>query len=227
MKTLSIVAATCALVAGPVFAQSSVTLYGRLDAAARYTKNDGVGSIKSLANTGNSSSRFGVFGSEDLGDGLSATFWLESSVGVDVGTGGGSAVANQFWDRESNVGLVSKTYGEIRLGYDLTQPYNMWGNVDPYSHVGVGGSGNLYQGSQVGPVQAAFGSDRNVGTTIRARNMVQYFLPQEALGGIHGGVFAAPGEGGTAANAANKYTGFSLGYSRAKKFDIGDRKAHV
>ena len=51
-------------------AQSSVTVFGVLDAAARYTKSSGK-TLKSLGSDGLSSSRLGC-GVEDLGGGLKA-----------------------------------------------------------------------------------------------------------------------------------------------------------
>ena len=67
--------ALAALAATASFAQSTVTLYGVVDAA--YAKGTGSVSDKTqLKSGGYSSSRFGVRGTEDLGGGLKASFWL-------------------------------------------------------------------------------------------------------------------------------------------------------
>ncbi|MCZ8075622.1 MAG: porin, partial [Paucibacter sp.] len=77
-------------------AQSSVTLFGVIDVAARYTKANGQ-TLKSLATDGNTSSRLGVRGEEDLGGGLKAGFWLEGSVAADAGT----SDKDRFWGRRA------------------------------------------------------------------------------------------------------------------------------
>ena len=66
---------------------SSVILEGVVDASARLTHNS-LGSLKSLSSGNNSTSRIVFRGTEDLGDGLYAGFWLESSIFVDTGTSG-------------------------------------------------------------------------------------------------------------------------------------------
>ena len=72
-------------VAGAVSAQSSVTLFGVLDVNARWLNNDGVKQY-SLSQDGLQSSRLGVRGSDDLGGGLRAGFWLEGAINPDTGT---------------------------------------------------------------------------------------------------------------------------------------------
>ena len=68
---------------------SSVTLFGVADVSVAYiSTKDKVGDSKSvygLANGGNSSSRLGFRGEEDLGGGLKAGFWLEGGINVDDG----------------------------------------------------------------------------------------------------------------------------------------------
>src|SRR3981189_3216121 len=94
----SLVALAALAVAGVASAQSSVTLFGVVDAAvSSYTnKSDTVfgGSIKTsqtaLTNSGYNSSRLGFRGTEDLGGGLAASFWLEAGIGNDDGTVGAS-----------------------------------------------------------------------------------------------------------------------------------------
>jgi len=111
-------------------AQSSVTLYGRLDLSV----NKGVGSAtKNLSN--GSGSRFGVRGSEDLGGGLSALFNLEHRFDADTGgaqafnitpTGttvaAGSGTANRFWGGRSIVGLKGN-FGQVVLGREYTTAF--------------------------------------------------------------------------------------------------------
>jgi predicted porin len=85
MKKALIALAVLGLTGGAAVAQSSVTLFGVLDASARYVKYNGK-NVKLLGTDGLSSSRLGVRGVEDLGNGLKAGFWLESAVNPDTGT---------------------------------------------------------------------------------------------------------------------------------------------
>jgi predicted porin len=91
-KSLLALAALTAF-AGVASAQSSVTLFGVIDANMRNVKN-GSGSLKTLSTDGMGSSRLGLRGTEDLGGGMRASFWLEGSVNVDVG-GGAKTAATQ------------------------------------------------------------------------------------------------------------------------------------
>lgn len=168
-------------------AQSSVTINGIADAAARSVSNSGRGSVKSLVSGSNSTSRIIVRGAEDLGGGLSASFHLEHGLALDTGlpTGG-------FWDRRSTVSLASKAAGELRLGRDFVPTYAGWSRFDPFSYVGIAGSNNLISGSQQGPIRAGFGTGAN--TTVRSSNGIQFFLPA-GLAGFEGGLMAAAGEG--------------------------------
>lgn len=123
-KTL-IVAAAAASFATVAHAQSSVTLYGVLDAGITYQSNvqNAAGQGKSLWSMGSGidQSRFGLRGSEDLGGGLKAIFTLES--GFNIGNGK-FANNNGMFNRQAFVGLSSQ-YGTVTLGkqYDSVQDY--------------------------------------------------------------------------------------------------------
>ena len=114
MKKSLVALAVLAGFAGAAAAQSSVTLFGVIDVAARYTKANGQ-DTKQLTNDGSSSSRFGVRGVEDLGGGLKAGFWLEGALAADTGT----ADATRFWGRRASVSLMGD-FGEVRLGRGKT-----------------------------------------------------------------------------------------------------------
>jgi predicted porin len=203
MNKTPIAAALLALCAGPALAQSSVLITGIMDAAARSVSNEDKGSIKSLVSGSNSTSRLVVRGTEDLGAGLSASFWLEHGLAVDTG-----AATGGFWDRRATVSLASKAAGELRLGRDFVPSYVGWSRFDPFSYVGVAGSNNAVSATPLGPIRSAFGSNAN--TTVRASNAVQYFLPA-GLGGVEGQVLVAAAEGGSAAD--NKSIGGRVGWS--------------
>lgn len=94
-KTNPTASVLCALsllaAAGTAQTQSSVTLYGIVDAAARYSSGldaayNGSAISHFVVNSGiNNTSRFGLRGVEDLGGGLKAVFNLESGINVDTG----------------------------------------------------------------------------------------------------------------------------------------------
>lgn len=66
-------------------AETSVQLYGTLDAGLGWTRVSGEGSQRDVLSGGQTDSLWGIRGHEDLGDGLRATFNLES--GIDLATG--------------------------------------------------------------------------------------------------------------------------------------------
>jgi len=77
MKKIRIaLAVSVALAATAAHAQTSVTLYGLIDAGITYTNNVGGSSRVALASGNISGSRFGLRGTEDLGGGLKALFVL-------------------------------------------------------------------------------------------------------------------------------------------------------
>ncbi|HZZ09626.1 MAG TPA: porin [Paraburkholderia sp.] len=122
MKKSLIVVAVAASFASVAHAQSSVTLYGLLDAGLTYTSNVNHGSQWSAGNGGINQSMFGLRGSEDLGGGLKAIFTLES--GFDLGNGKFANNGGMF-NRQSFVGLSSAQFGTVTLGrqYDAAQDY--------------------------------------------------------------------------------------------------------
>ena len=107
MKKIALVAALAAI-AAPAFAQSSVTLWGRINTTVEMQK---VGNQDRKTVVENNASRLGFKGTEDLGGGLKASFMLEHGLNSDTGTASNTA----FWNREASVQL-SGAFGAIRLG---------------------------------------------------------------------------------------------------------------
>ncbi|WP_353091917.1 porin [Methylibium sp.] len=106
MKKLALAAALCAAFTGSAFAQSSVTLYGRVNTSVEFQDN---GQTDRTVME-NNASRWGLKGNEDLGGGLSAFFMLETGFGSDTGAGSGG------FNREAFVGLKSASFGQIKAG---------------------------------------------------------------------------------------------------------------
>ncbi len=124
MKRLFTVSAL-ALASSAALAQSSVTIYGVIDAAYRVESTVAAGttggSIKSLAPGGMSQSRLGINVNEDMGDGWRALVNLEHRLMSDTGAASSSS---DFW-RQAWVGLTTPV-GRVTLGrqynvlFDLT-----------------------------------------------------------------------------------------------------------
>lgn len=126
----SLIALAVLAASGAAMAQSSVTLYGIVDVAYGQTKTvNGAGAV-TAKNTGLddgganglADSRWGLRGSEDLGNGLKANFNLEQSLNVNDGTG----VAG--FQRRAVIGL-SGGFGAIDLGREYTPIYSLAGAV--------------------------------------------------------------------------------------------------
>ncbi|MDR3097192.1 MAG: porin [Paraburkholderia sp.] len=122
-------------------AQSSVTLYGTVDAGLDYISNQksaaGHGTAWGVQSGNLSTSRWGLRGAEDLGGGLAAIFQLENGFSVANGKGsnGGYLFGRQAW-----VGLESGQYGTLTLGRQYDALVDM---VAPLSATGSGFGGNI------------------------------------------------------------------------------------
>ena len=215
MKKSLLVLATLAA-CGAASAQSTVTLFGVVDAAVRSVSNKSEStnpftrgftakaSRTELANSGLSSSRLGFRGVEDLGDGLSASFWLEAPLTNDDASGALS------FTRRSTVSLAGK-FGEVRLGRDKTTTVLNEEQFDPFADTGIGGS-LIIDANETSVSGTGYGSNANYK---RASNMVQYYLPRN-LGGFYGNVAYALHESTrldpeTVASAALRNTGRHVG----------------
>jgi predicted porin len=138
MKRSLIVAAVATVAAGASFAQSSVTIYGRLNDSI---ENQKTGDVKKTV-LQNNASRIGFKGVEDLGGGLKAGFQLEHGFNADNGTQSQTA----FWARQSEVFLQSATLGTIRLGNFTSESYYATADyVSMHNHDTGTSSDALYQ----------------------------------------------------------------------------------
>jgi predicted porin len=214
--------AVLAAASGAAMAQSSVTLFGIVDAT--YAVGRGSMSNKTrLTNSGLNSSRLGFRGTEDLGGGMAASFWLEAGLGNDDGQGGntnsnnqasgtGDAVAGRqglTFNRRSTVSL-SGGFGEVRLGRDYTPQFWNLTVFDPFGTNGVGTSQTLNGVSTTvtdpmdpkKPIKFGFGP-AGFSTGVRASNSIGYFLPGN-LGGFYGQVQYYLGENSSSDKDANQ-----------------------
>src|SRR5579863_7049877 len=119
MKKLILIAGLSSAFAGAAHAQSSVTLYGVLDAGIVYANNAHApgsatsGQSYSLGSGAVSNTLWGLKGSEDLGGGLHAVFKLENGFNLNNGA---LTQSNEIFGRQAWVGLQSDQYGTVTLG---------------------------------------------------------------------------------------------------------------
>ena len=167
MKKTLLAAALMAGFAGVAHAETSVTLYGILDAGIGYQKlkvNDDAGDFSQkrigMINGIQSGNRWGLKGSEDLGDGLRAVFVLES--GFDLGTGK-SGQGSRLFGRQATLGLAGDSWGQLDFGRQTNIASKYLSAVaDPF-----GG----------GFDQANIGGAFTAANTARYDNMVMYQTP--------------------------------------------------
>jgi predicted porin len=106
-----------AAAAAPAFAQSSVTVWGRLNTSV---ENQKFGNADAKWIEQNNSSRLGFRGTEDIGGGLKAGFAIEHGFHSDDGTANS---ATAFWNRRSEVNLTLSSLGTVRLGKFFSEAY--------------------------------------------------------------------------------------------------------
>lgn len=142
MKKTLITLAVLAAATGVAQAQSSVVIYGTVDAGFVSERGGKDGSVNKIDSGIASASRIGFKGTEDLGSGLSALFVLESGFNVDSG----AQNANEgLFGRQAYVGLSSKTTGTLTLGRQYTPWYNTLSKVaDPFAVGYAGSAKNLF-----------------------------------------------------------------------------------
>lgn len=160
---LNLLAIAAAAAAATAHAQSSVTLYGTIDAGIDYISNQksstGHGTTWAAESGNVSTSRWGLRGAEDLGGGLKAVFDLENGFSSVNGKGsnGGYLFGRQAW-----VGLANDQYGTLTLGRQYDALVDM---IAPMSAEGSGFGGNI--------ADHPFDND-NLNNDVRMNNAVKF-----------------------------------------------------
>jgi predicted porin len=176
-KSLFAVAALSAI-AGSAQAQSSVTVYGLLDLNyTGYNTRFATGSTTSpqavnkstgnaFSGSGESTSRLGFKGTEDLGGGTSAFFTVE--LGLDPNSQ--QAIASStVQNRQAFVGLKKNGIGQFALGTQYTLIHNAVAATDPGQANNI--SGNLvYPSIKEGSGDAS--SSTGAAYTVRTNNQL-------------------------------------------------------
>ena len=142
-KTLAAAALLGAFAGSAVAAD--VTLYGVVDYGLQYThvdsdkpNTDAVDNFQ-LSSGNQSGARFGLKGSEDLGNGVKAGFHLENGFSADTGS---LAQNSRLFGREARL-FVNGAFGEVAFGRmgtlgSANGTYGILGNLSPFGASWVG-----------------------------------------------------------------------------------------
>ena len=164
----------------------NVTLYGVVGSGV--VSGSGFTSANSnftgLGDQLHNSNRFGIKGVEDLGNGMTAKFTLESNLslrtgatGKDAGSGGTNGTS--LFDREANVAIAGD-FGQIQLGRGRNFLYQVADEFDSRSNWNFGG---------LKPIARYAGFYSGSGVS-RFDNMVRYTSPELVKGLKFDGAYA-------------------------------------
>jgi predicted porin len=202
MKKLNLALVLAGALTGAAQAQSAVEVYGIVDMGLVRE----VGSVTGSTAGGNritsgaqSGTRLGFKGKEDLGNGLSALFVLETGIAADAG---GFNQANKAFGRQSFLGLQGD-FGTLTLGRQYTSYFLTLNQVaDPFASGLAGNAQNLMLPGTSNTITT---SDR----AIRLDHAIKYATPvfENFSGEIAYGFGEVPGN----SDASRVITG-SVGY---------------
>ena len=229
MKKLTLVAtAALSLMSATAMAQSTVNLYGLLDAGLTYTTKQGGAGVPTPGQSGLNrvgvdagviaTSRWGMRGTEDMGGGMRAFFNLEGTLINDTGAaglgfGGGTAAgtSTSLFDRAAVVGLAG-AFGSVSLGRQNILGVDSIGLADPIglAHPGTGNPNVFFSALNSGALYNSYGTNGG-GAALRQNNSIRYLTP--VFGGGFGGALMY-GAGEQPGNSSkSSYKGIS-GYYR-------------
>ncbi|MDO9144589.1 porin [Rhodoferax sp.] len=195
----SLIALAVLAASGAAMAQSSVTLYGRLDASIgqKTTEKTGVGAVAKLRQTAVDHSNlnttfWGLKGTEDLGGGLTANFKMEAGFALDTGASTGT-----MFEREANVGLTGG-FGTVTLGRQYPAYDSFYGATNNMYNSNLATTGDVWK-TGVAPYVS------------RVNNGIGYVSP--VFGGFSGALTIGLGEDKTATDSASRNTSVYLKYA--------------
>ncbi|MBN3732986.1 MULTISPECIES: porin [unclassified Burkholderia] len=196
--------------------QSSVQLYGILDAVVGSFKPSGAsGSSLAMLSGGQTTSFYGIRGSEDLGGGLRANFAVEGYLLLNSGQSGRFAGDNAY-SRNTYVGL-SGQWGEIRAGrlinplFFITARTNSLGGSTRFSplmvQTWIADFGRAVAGDTSWDSAVSYESPAIAGTKVT----VQYGIPGSGAHDISAAVVYD--QGPLYASAVAQRTGYGPGFT--------------
>lgn len=189
------------------FAQSSVTLYGIIDAGITFTSNQN-GKSNTFFQSGTSvPTVFGIRGAEDLGGGLQAIFKLVDN----FNDGTGAMVNGLLFGKEAWVGLSGEKLGTLTAGnqFDFMFKYmtlDRWGPMLKYNPVYYTQQGPF---AKLNLPNGAMDFDRTAGS-ITTNNSIVYETPN--YGGFRfGAMYAFGGQPGAFGQDSTQSLGLRYG----------------
>jgi len=175
-------------------------------------------SFTGMLNGGIQASRWGIKGSEDLGDGMKAVFQLESGIQLPSGSlansaqslidskangvfGSNGSTNGELFSRQAWVGLSDAELGTIKFGKNYALMYDVYASYDPVQYAGlftpVGTSGT-------------YGGGNGVSENLRQTNSVKY---TGKMGDINYGAMYKFGNVAGSSSQQSAY-GFNVGYEK-------------
>ena len=195
MKKSLLALAALTVVAGTASAQSSVTLYGKIDLGLVLDSGAAAGKSVRVSSGVTGGSRIGFKGVEDLGGGMKAAFQIETGFCADSAAGAPNFCtgSNQFMGRQAH-GDLSGSFGSIGAGRMYSLDFLNLTTVDPFATGLAGDTQNII-------------GDKG---TSRLNNTVQYTTP--SIGGLTATAELSLGE--TTGNwQAGRETGAAVTYT--------------
>ena len=201
MKKSLLVLAVLAAASGAASAQSSVTLYGKIDLGLVFDSGNASGKSIRISSGVTGGSRLGFKGVEDLGGGTKAAFQLETGYCADSAAGAPNYCTggNNFMGRQAH-GDLTGAFGAISAGRQYSLGFNNLSTIDPFG-TGFAGQTNNVSTTGVYLVDPS---------GIRLNNSATYTTP--SMYGLTASAEIALGEQ-TGNWKANRETGAALTYA--------------
>ena len=204
-KTIAALAVLSAFAGSAIAAD--VTLYGRVDLGLRYTNIDrdieGMDDENTFEmSSGNyTGSRFGLKGTEELGNGMKVGFVLENGFDADDGTFDSNG--DRMFGREAQVKIMGN-FGEIGLGRSsiLASDAGSYGIGGGFTPFGTGWG-------DVGSQSLLWGA----GISSRYDNMLTYVTPEFAGFKVYAQYSFGDGSGDENKSTTNRYYGIGATYT--------------
>jgi len=201
MKKKIVALAVAAAFTTPAFADNAnVTVYGKAFLTFDQASSNAAGAVNhQRVNT--NASRFGVKGSEDLGEGLKAIYQFEVEMDADgsgnsvktTATGTTTPAAATYTSTPTPSGLGKSRNSGVGIGGDFGQVmFGIWDSPLKVAHNKIELFDNTTSWSAIQTIGKSAGKDFNT----RQKNMVQYWSPK--MGGLQAALMYSPDEAPTA-----------------------------
>jgi len=209
MKKSLLALAVLTAVTGAASAQSSVTIYGKVDLGLVLDSGSASGKSVRISSGVTGGSRIGFKGVEDLGGGMKAAFQLETGYCADSAAGAPNFCtgSNNFMGRQAH-GDLTGAFGALSAGRQYSLGFNNLSTIDPF---GTGFAG------QVNNIVDPSGIRLNNSATYSTPNMSGFTASAEIAFGEQTGNWQANRETGAGLTYASgpAYAGFTF-------YDVGN-----